>query len=122
MVNLIEPGDSMICCVNGVFGARLADVAERAGAEVTCLERPWGEVFAPADLKHALVRVRPKVVGLVLAETSTGAWQPVAEIADLVHDAGAHVAGGRRDGARAAYPSPSTTGRSTRCMRGRRSA
>jgi alanine-glyoxylate transaminase/serine-glyoxylate transaminase/serine-pyruvate transaminase len=89
VVNLIEPGDSMITCVNGVFGARLTDVAQRAGAQVTCVKRPWGEVFTPEDLKDALVKARPKVVGLVLAETSTGAWQPIADIADLVHNAGA---------------------------------
>ncbi len=89
VVNLIEPGDSMIVGVNGVFGARMSDVAARAGAEVTRMERPWGEVFTSDDLKPLLARVKPKVVGLVLAETSTGAWQPIPELADLVHDAGA---------------------------------
>ena len=33
VVNLIEPGDSMMVCINGVFGARMADVAGRAGSE-----------------------------------------------------------------------------------------
>jgi alanine-glyoxylate transaminase/serine-glyoxylate transaminase/serine-pyruvate transaminase len=89
VVNLIEPGDSMIVCVNGVFGARMVDVAERAGARVTKVERPWGDVFTPADLKDALAKAKPKVVGIVMAETSTGAWQPLAEISNLVHDAGA---------------------------------
>ncbi len=79
----------MVVCVNGVFGARMADVAERAGAAVTTVERPWGEVFEPADLKDALAKAKPKVVGIVMAETSTGAWQPIEEIADLVHNAGA---------------------------------
>ncbi len=45
VVNLIEPGDSMVVCVNGVFGGRMVDVAERAGAKVTKVEKPWGEVF-----------------------------------------------------------------------------
>jgi alanine-glyoxylate transaminase/serine-glyoxylate transaminase/serine-pyruvate transaminase len=89
VVNLIEPGDSMVVCVNGVFGGRMVDVAERAGAEVTRLDRPWGEVFEPADLKDALAKAKPKVVGIVMAETSTGASQPIPEIAELVHDAGA---------------------------------
>jgi len=89
VVNLIEPGDSMVVCVNGVFGTRMADVAARAGANVTTVERPWGEVFAPNDLKDALAAAKPKVVGIVIAETSTGAWQPIEEISDLVHDAGA---------------------------------
>ena len=89
VVNLIEPGDAMVVCVNGVFGGRMVDVAERAGAKVTRVDRPWGEVFEPADLKEALAKAKPKVVGIVMAETSTGASQPLAEIAELVHDAGA---------------------------------
>jgi len=89
VVNLIEPGDSMIVCVNGVFGARMCDVAERAGARVTKVERPWGEVFTPEDLKEALAKAKPKVVGIVMAETSTGAWQPIEEISRIVHDSGA---------------------------------
>lgn len=89
VVNLIEPGDAMIACVNGVFGGRMADVAGRAGAEVTTIEKPWGSVFEPADLKDALAATKPKAVGIVMAETSTGAAQPIKEIADLVHDAGA---------------------------------
>src|SRR5437868_9649309 len=89
VVNLIEPGDSMIVCVNGVFGGRMADVAERAGAKVIKVERPWGEVFSVDDLKAALASAKPKVVGIVMAETSTGAWQPIPEISKAVHDAGA---------------------------------
>jgi alanine-glyoxylate transaminase / serine-glyoxylate transaminase / serine-pyruvate transaminase len=88
VVNLIEPGDSMVVCINGVFGARMADVAQRAGAVVTKVERPWGEVFSKDDLKAAMAS-RPKVVGIVMAETSTGAWQPIEEISKAVHDAGA---------------------------------
>jgi alanine-glyoxylate transaminase / serine-glyoxylate transaminase / serine-pyruvate transaminase len=89
VVNVIEPGDAMVVCVNGVFGARMVDVAERAGAKVTKIQKPWGEVFSPDDLKAALARAKPKVVGIVMAETSTGAWQPIEEISTLVHDAGA---------------------------------
>ncbi|RIK79462.1 MAG: alanine--glyoxylate aminotransferase [Planctomycetota bacterium] len=89
VVNVIEPGDPMVVCVNGVFGGRMADVAARAGANVTKIELAWGEVFAPADVKDALAKAKPKVVGIVLAETSTGAWQPIEEIAALVRDAGA---------------------------------
>jgi len=89
VVNLIEPGDAMLVCVNGVFGMRMADVAGRAGANVTTVERPWGEVFTPDDLQDALATSKPKVVGIVMAETSTGAWQPIEEISNLVHDAGA---------------------------------
>jgi alanine-glyoxylate transaminase/serine-glyoxylate transaminase/serine-pyruvate transaminase len=92
VVNLIEPGDRMLVCINGVFGARMKDVAERAGAEVTAIERPYGEVFDPDEVKAAVTRVRPKAVGIVHAETSTGAWQPVQEIARIAHSAGALIA------------------------------
>jgi alanine-glyoxylate transaminase/serine-glyoxylate transaminase/serine-pyruvate transaminase len=89
VVNLIEPGDPMVVCVNGVFGGRMVDVAGRAGAQVTRVDRPWGQVFTPDDLKPVLSKARPKVVGIVMAETSTGAWQPIEDIARVVHDAGA---------------------------------
>ena len=92
VVNLIEPGDTMLVCVNGVFGARMVDVAERAGAQVTAIERPFGEVFDPDEVRAAVRRDGPKVVGIVHAETSTGAWQPVEEIARIAHEAGAMIA------------------------------
>ena len=92
VVNLIEPGDKMLVCINGVFGARMADVAERAGAKVTTIERPYGEVFDPDEVKAALLKVSPKLIGIVHAETSTGAWQPVEEIARIAHEAGAMIA------------------------------
>lgn len=89
VVNLVEPGDRMIVGVNGVFGGRMADVARRAGAEVTTIERPFGEVFSPDEVAAAVKQHRPKVVGLVHAETSTGALQPIEEISRIVHEAGA---------------------------------
>ena len=89
VVNLIEPGDRMVVGVNGVFGGRMADVAERVGADVARIERPFGEVFSPEEVAAAVSKTRPKVVGIVHAETSTGAWQPLEEIARIVHDAGA---------------------------------
>jgi alanine-glyoxylate transaminase / serine-glyoxylate transaminase / serine-pyruvate transaminase len=89
VVNLIEPGDKMVVGINGVFGGRMADVARRAGAEVTTVELGFGEVFSSEMIAEAVDRVRPKVVGLVHAETSTGAWQPLEEISQIVHDAGA---------------------------------
>jgi alanine-glyoxylate transaminase/serine-glyoxylate transaminase/serine-pyruvate transaminase len=89
VANLVEPGDRVLVCVNGVFGGRLVDMAERAGGEVTKIERPWGEVFTVAEVKDALAQVKPRVVAIVLAETSTGAWQPIEEIVAAVGDAGA---------------------------------
>ena len=89
VVNLVEPGERVLVCINGVFGNRLFDMAQRAGGEVTKIERPWGEVFEVAEVKEALARVKPAVVAIVMAETSTGAWQPIKEIAAAVREAGA---------------------------------
>lgn len=89
VVNLIEPGDKMLVCIAGVFGMRMKDVAERAGAEVTAIEVPWGQVFTPGQVREAIDKDGPfKVVGIVHAETSTGAAQPIPEISRVVHDAG----------------------------------
>lgn len=90
VVNLIEPGDRMIICVNGVFGTRMADVARRCGAMVHAVEAPWGDTISAEQITRALDELPdPKVVGIVHAETSTGAHQPLEEISRLVHDAGA---------------------------------
>ncbi|MEZ6126208.1 MAG: alanine--glyoxylate aminotransferase family protein [Planctomycetaceae bacterium] len=89
VVNLIESGDRMVVCQNGVFGGRMADVADRCGANVLKLERPFGEVFTPEEIAAAVAKHQPKVVGIVHAETSTGALQPLEEISRIVHDAGA---------------------------------
>ncbi len=89
VVNLVSPGDRMVVGVNGVFGGRMKDVAERAGVNVLAIERPFGEVFTLDEIEQAVKTHKPKVVGIVHAETSTGACQPMEGIAEIVHDAGA---------------------------------
>jgi alanine-glyoxylate transaminase/serine-glyoxylate transaminase/serine-pyruvate transaminase len=89
VVNLIEPGDAMLVCIAGVFGQRMKDVAQRAGANVTAIDVPWGQVFTARQVQEAITRHGPfKVVGIVHAETSTGAAQPIEEISRTVHQAG----------------------------------
>jgi len=89
-VNLIEPGDEVIIGVNGVFGTRMCDVAERCGAKVTKVEATWGNIIEAQQIADALKKTpRPKVVAIVHAETSTGALTPVEEISKLAHAAGA---------------------------------
>jgi len=89
VVNLIEPGDKMLVCIAGVFGQRMTDVARRAGATVTTIDVPWGQVFTAEQVQAAISQSGPfKVVGIVNAETSTGAAQPIPEISQVVHDAG----------------------------------
>jgi alanine-glyoxylate transaminase/serine-glyoxylate transaminase/serine-pyruvate transaminase len=73
-VNLIEPGDKVIVCINGVFGTRMADNAERAGADVIKVETPWGRAVDPDSLERALqTHSDVQFVAFVHAETSTGA-------------------------------------------------
>jgi len=88
--NLIEPGDEVIVCIKGVFGTRMKDVMERCGATVHAVEIPWGEVFTLDQIRAALDQhPRAKLLGIVHAETSTGAHQPMTGIGELVHARGA---------------------------------
>ncbi len=81
IVNVIEPGDSVVVGINGVFGTRLATIIERCGGNVIRIEVPWGQVFEPDFIVSALEQSGPvKAVVLVQAETSTGAWQPIEQI------------------------------------------
>ena len=88
-VNLLEPGDEALVCVNGVFGNRMCDIVERCGAKLVRLDAPWGSIIEPADVKKALEGCSPRLVAIVHAETSTGVKQPLEEISKIVHDAGA---------------------------------
>jgi alanine-glyoxylate transaminase / serine-glyoxylate transaminase / serine-pyruvate transaminase len=88
-VNLIEPGDDVVVCINGVFGMRMAELAERCGGKVIRVEAPWGEIIPPEKVRTAIKEKKPKLVALVHAETSTGALTPVPEISQIAHDAGA---------------------------------
>lgn len=81
LVNLIEPEDEVLVCVNGVFGTRMCDIVERAGGVLRRIDRPWGEVFEPEEVAAALAKHPAiRLVAIVHAETSTGAHQPLAEI------------------------------------------
>jgi len=88
LCNFIEPGDSVLIAVNGYFGERLCDMAGRYGADVHRLDRPWGEVFTVEEIEKALREKPAKLVAIVNAETSTGAWQPMEGISDVVHRQG----------------------------------
>lgn len=92
LCNFIEPGDAVLVAVMGFFGERLFEMARRYGAEVDRLDRPWGEVFSPAEIETALQAKRYKLVALVHAETSTGTLQPaISEITEAAHRNGALV-------------------------------
>ncbi len=89
LVNLLEPADKALICIHGVFGGRMKDIAERCGAEVRTVESDWGSPIDPQQVKKALEEFDAKIVAIVHAETSTGVLQPLAEISDLTHAAGA---------------------------------
>jgi alanine-glyoxylate transaminase/serine-glyoxylate transaminase/serine-pyruvate transaminase len=69
-VNFVGPGDVVVNGVNGVFGGRMCDVAERCGAEVVRVDAPWGTPIDPQSLLDA--HPSPAVIAVVHAETSTG--------------------------------------------------
>lgn len=89
LVNLLEPGDEAVICIHGVFGNRMADIADRCGAKVIKVESEWGTPIDPEEVKKALAGCNPKLLAVVHAETSTGVLQPLDEISKLTKDAGA---------------------------------
>jgi alanine-glyoxylate transaminase/serine-glyoxylate transaminase/serine-pyruvate transaminase len=90
VANLTEPHDQVVVCAAGAFGARMADMADRHGAFVHTLETAWGQTIDAGALADTL-KQHPgtKWVGIVHAETSTGAHQPLEEISRVAHAAGA---------------------------------
>jgi alanine-glyoxylate transaminase/serine-glyoxylate transaminase/serine-pyruvate transaminase len=86
LVNLIEPGDRVAVGTAGYFGNRIVEIAERTGAQVTVLRQAWGQVFDLNQIRDTLKQVRPKVLGIVHAETSTGAQQPIDQLGRLCHE------------------------------------
>ncbi len=87
VVNVVEPGDTVIVGINGVFGGRIADTAERAGAEVVRIEQDWGRIIPPDQVAEVHAQhPHARFVALVHAETSTGAHQPLEEIGSYLRD------------------------------------
>ncbi|ROR32682.1 pyridoxal-phosphate-dependent aminotransferase family protein [Inmirania thermothiophila] len=86
LVNLIEPGDTVVVCRNGVFGQRMEQIARRCGAEVVTVDAPWGRAVDPEALEAALARnPRASLVAFVHAETSTGAQSDAQALAEVAH-------------------------------------
>ncbi|MCP5267524.1 MAG: alanine--glyoxylate aminotransferase family protein [Zoogloeaceae bacterium] len=89
-VNLVEPGDKVIVCRNGVFGGRMLENVERCGGVPVVLDETWGEPVDPEKLE-ALLKANPdtKIVAFVHAETSTGAQSDAQALCDLARKHGA---------------------------------
>lgn len=84
VVNLVEPGDKVVVCQNGVFGGRLKEMAERCGGTVVLVEDPWGRAVSPEKLEAALEEhPDAKIVAFVHAETSTGALSDAAALVGI---------------------------------------
>jgi alanine-glyoxylate transaminase/serine-glyoxylate transaminase/serine-pyruvate transaminase len=91
-VNLVEPGDKVVVCINGVFGGRMRDVCERIGAVVVSLESEWGEAVSPIELKQTLeAEENVAVVAFVHAETSTGVVSDAKALAEIAKSHGCLV-------------------------------
>lgn len=89
IMNLLEPGDVAAVAVNGQFGERMVDMAGRAGAEVLRIEHDWGTPVDPQKVEDALKGRKAKVLGLVHAETSTGALTDAGAVCQVAQQAGA---------------------------------
>jgi alanine-glyoxylate transaminase/serine-glyoxylate transaminase/serine-pyruvate transaminase len=85
VVNVLEPGDEAIVAVNGIFSARMADIADRTGAKVHRVSAPFGRAVDPEDVRRAGQGRKIKFVGLAQGETSTGVVtkiEPFRQVAD----------------------------------------
>jgi alanine-glyoxylate transaminase/serine-glyoxylate transaminase/serine-pyruvate transaminase len=87
--NLLEPGDRLVVFAAGFFGLRIAELAGRVGAEVTKVEKEWGQVFTADEIEAAVAAAKPKAMAIVHAETSTGALQPMAGLGAIAERHGA---------------------------------
>ena len=86
-VNLVEPGDKVIVCVNGVFGGRMKENVRRIGGEAVLVEDAWGAPVDPNKLDEALAQHKDaKIVAFVHAETSTGARSDAQTLCRIARD------------------------------------
>ncbi len=83
LVSCIEPGDKVLVPIFGRFGHLLKEIAQRAGAEVHCIEVEWGQVFEPEQIEQAIKQIKPKVLALVQGDTSTTMLQPLENIGEI---------------------------------------
>ncbi len=86
-VNLVQPGDTVVVCQNGVFGGRMKENVLRAGATPVMVEDPWGRAVDPDKLRDTLRRhPEASLVAFVHAETSTGAQSDAATLCAIARE------------------------------------
>jgi len=91
VTNFVETGAKFAVFANGYFSDRMTEMARRQGANVVRFEKAWGETYKDEEAAEFIRREKPKVVGYVHAETSTGALQPGHAICKAAHEVGALV-------------------------------
>ncbi|WP_163371298.1 pyridoxal-phosphate-dependent aminotransferase family protein [Endozoicomonas acroporae] len=71
--NLVEEGDKVIVCINGVFGGRMKENVIRMGGTAITVDSDWGRAVDPKAVEETLnAHPDAKVLAFVHAETSTG--------------------------------------------------
>jgi len=88
-VNLVEPGDEVLVCVNGLFGMRMSDIVERIGGKLIRIDFPWGRAVDPEEVRRVAKENNPKLIAVVHAETSTGVCSPIKDISEVAKEVGA---------------------------------
>jgi len=85
-VNLVEPGDKVIVCINGVFGGRMVENVKRCGGIPIVIQDAWGTPVDPNKVTDAF-KANPgvKVLAFVHAETSTGVQSDAKTLAEIAH-------------------------------------
>jgi alanine-glyoxylate transaminase/serine-glyoxylate transaminase/serine-pyruvate transaminase len=91
VMNLLQPGDRAVIGICGYFGERIAQMAERAGADVKRVNAPWGSPVDPQAVRTAVRSAGGSVrlIGLVHAETSTGVQNRIEPFAEVASESGA---------------------------------
>mgnify|MGYP001304961616 FL=1 len=83
IANFIEEGEKILIAKKGYFGDRLVDMATRYKAQVSVIEKPWGEAFTYEEIKYEIETKKPAIFAIVHAETSSGVLQPLDGIGDI---------------------------------------
>jgi alanine-glyoxylate transaminase/serine-glyoxylate transaminase/serine-pyruvate transaminase len=89
VVNVLEPGDEAIVCVNGTFSERMAEIAERTGARIHRVSAPAGRPVDPGDVRRSGQGRKIKFVGLAHGETSTGVVSDLGPFRTVADELGA---------------------------------
>ena len=89
--NFVHDDTKVVVFIAGYFADRIAEMSRRQGATVVRIEKPWGETFSDTEIREAILREKPAVVGYVTAETSTGVWQNGDALCQAAHEVGAIV-------------------------------